>query len=71
MRLPAQVLHAALQDWELAELHKGQKTTGQPLYCQGVFDAITMGEVFFMAMVTGAASETKTKCCRETLENLA
>lgn len=45
VRLPGQVLHAALQEWEFRELHNGHETTGQPLYCQGVFDAITMGEV--------------------------
>lgn len=70
VRLPGQVLHAALQEWEFTELHNGHKTTGQPLYCQGIFDAITMGEVqikyyertlttSFMALVTGAASENQ------------
>lgn len=44
VRLPGQVLHATLQEWEFSELHEGHETTGQPLYCQGVFDAITMGE---------------------------
>lgn len=44
VRLPGPVLHAALQEWELMELHGGHRTSGQPLYCQGVFDAITMGE---------------------------
>lgn len=45
VRLPGQVLHATLQEWEFTELHNGHQTTGQPLYCQGVFDAITMGEL--------------------------
>lgn len=45
VRLPGQVLHATLQEWEFTELHNERQTTGQPLYCQGVFDAITMGEV--------------------------
>lgn len=45
VRLPGQVLHAALQEWEFTEIHNGHQTTGQPLYCQGIFDAITMGEV--------------------------
>ncbi|XP_022604151.1 matrix metalloproteinase-28 [Seriola dumerili] len=40
VRLPGQVLHATLQEWETTEL----KTTGQPLYCQGIFDAITMDQ---------------------------
>lgn len=44
VRLPGQVLHATLQEWEFTELHSEQQTTAQPLYCQGVFDAITMGE---------------------------
>lgn len=44
VRLPGPVLHAALQEWELMELHGGHRTSGQPLYCQGVFDAIAMGE---------------------------
>ncbi|KAJ4936057.1 hypothetical protein JOQ06_017581 [Pogonophryne albipinna] len=42
VRLPGQVLHAALQEWEFTELHDGPQSAGQPLYCQGVFDAITM-----------------------------
>uniref|UniRef100_A0A1A7WE06 Peptidase metallopeptidase domain-containing protein n=1 Tax=Iconisemion striatum TaxID=60296 RepID=A0A1A7WE06_9TELE len=40
VRLPGQVLHAALQEWEFTEL----QTPGLPLYCRGVFDAITMDE---------------------------
>nr|XP_040050885.1 matrix metalloproteinase-28 [Gasterosteus aculeatus aculeatus] len=44
VRLPGQVLHATLQEWEFSELHEGHETTGQPLYCQGVFDAITMDQ---------------------------
>ncbi|CAJ1065666.1 matrix metalloproteinase-28 [Xyrichtys novacula] len=42
VRLPGQVLHATLHEWESTELHSGHQTAGQPLYCQGVFDAITM-----------------------------
>ena len=45
VRLPGQVLHATLQEWEFTELHSRHEATGQPLYCQGIFDAITMGEV--------------------------
>uniref|UniRef100_A0A3P9INJ4 Matrix metallopeptidase 28 n=1 Tax=Oryzias latipes TaxID=8090 RepID=A0A3P9INJ4_ORYLA len=44
VRLPGQVLHAALQQWELAELQSQSQTAGLPLYCQGVFDAITMDQ---------------------------
>lgn len=40
MRLPGQVLNAALQEWEFTEL----RSPGLPLYCQGVFDAITLGK---------------------------
>lgn len=43
MRLLGQVLHATLQDLELTELR--HQSRGQPLYCQGVFDAITIGEI--------------------------
>ncbi|XP_029028384.1 matrix metalloproteinase-28 [Betta splendens] len=66
VRLPGQVLHAALQEWELTELHRGQKSSGQPLYCQGVFDAITMdqndtvlvfrGSVFWTVSAEGSAT---------------
>lgn len=45
IRLPGPVLHATLQEWELMELHGGRRTSEQPLYCQGIFDAITMGEI--------------------------
>ncbi|XP_058489245.1 matrix metalloproteinase-28 [Solea solea] len=44
MRLPGQVLHAALQEWEFRELHDRHKSTDQPFYCHGVFDAITMDQ---------------------------
>ncbi|KAK2912630.1 matrix metalloproteinase-28 [Channa argus] len=44
MRLPGQVLHATLQEWEFTDLHRDHKTTGQPVYCQGIFDAITMDQ---------------------------
>lgn len=44
VRLPGQVLHSALQEWEFTETRTGLHTTGQPLYCQGVFDAITMDQ---------------------------
>ncbi|XP_017279427.1 matrix metalloproteinase-28 [Kryptolebias marmoratus] len=40
VRLPGEVLHAALQEWEFSEL----RSPGPPLYCQGVFDAITLDE---------------------------
>ncbi|KAG7278950.1 hypothetical protein CRUP_036601 [Coryphaenoides rupestris] len=39
--LPGQVFGWGPQEWELAELHPD---TTQPLYCQGVFDAITMDQ---------------------------
>uniref|UniRef100_A0A3Q2Q8L6 Matrix metallopeptidase 28 n=1 Tax=Fundulus heteroclitus TaxID=8078 RepID=A0A3Q2Q8L6_FUNHE len=42
VRLPGQVLHAALQEWEFTELQS--QNPGLPLYCQGVFDAITVDE---------------------------
>lgn len=45
VRLPGQVVHTTLQEWEHTELQKGHKTTGQPLFCQGVFDSITVGEL--------------------------
>lgn len=44
VRLPGQILHTVLQQWELTETHKGPHSTGKPLYCQGVFDAITMDQ---------------------------
>ncbi|XP_041665238.1 matrix metalloproteinase-28 isoform X1 [Cheilinus undulatus] len=44
VRLPGQVLHAVLQESEFTELHNEHQTAGQPLYCQGVFDAITMDQ---------------------------
>lgn len=42
VRLPGQVLHTALQEWEFTELQS--QNPGLPLYCQGVFDAITADE---------------------------
>ncbi|KAM3875360.1 matrix metalloproteinase-28 [Diretmus argenteus] len=42
VRLPGQVFHAALQEWEQAEVPSGHQDAAHPLYCQGVFDAITM-----------------------------
>lgn len=39
--LPGQVFALGPQEWELAEVHPD---TSQPLYCQGVFDAITMDQ---------------------------
>uniref|UniRef100_A0A3Q2CMU8 Matrix metallopeptidase 28 n=1 Tax=Cyprinodon variegatus TaxID=28743 RepID=A0A3Q2CMU8_CYPVA len=42
VRLPGKVLHAALQEWEFNELQS--QNPGQPLYCHGVFDAITADE---------------------------
>ncbi|XP_069576501.1 LOW QUALITY PROTEIN: matrix metalloproteinase-28 [Brachyistius frenatus] len=44
VRLPGQVLHAALQEWEFTELQRGHGARGQPLYCHGVFDAITIDQ---------------------------
>uniref|UniRef100_A0A3Q1HMR2 Peptidase metallopeptidase domain-containing protein n=1 Tax=Anabas testudineus TaxID=64144 RepID=A0A3Q1HMR2_ANATE len=60
VRLPGQVLHAKLRDWEFTELHTGQKPAGQPLYCQGAFDSITMDQndtvLVFRASVYWAVS---------------
>ncbi|KAM6933543.1 matrix metalloproteinase-28 [Xenentodon cancila] len=44
VRLPGQVLHAALQEWEFSELQSQRDTPGLPLYCSGAFDAITMDQ---------------------------
>ncbi|XP_008308072.2 matrix metalloproteinase-28 [Cynoglossus semilaevis] len=44
VRLPGQVLHATLQQWEFTELHDSRRPSDQPLYCQGVFDAITVDQ---------------------------
>ncbi|XP_003968289.3 matrix metalloproteinase-28 isoform X1 [Takifugu rubripes] len=44
VRLLGQVLHATLQDLEFTELHNQHRGKGQPLYCQGVFDAITIDQ---------------------------
>ncbi|XP_061924175.1 matrix metalloproteinase-28 [Entelurus aequoreus] len=41
VRLPGEVLHAALQEWESTDVLNRQNN-GRPLYCQsGLFDAIT------------------------------
>lgn len=45
MRLLGQVLHAMLQELEFAELRDKHQSQGRPLYCQGLFDAITSGEI--------------------------
>ncbi|XP_077396445.1 matrix metalloproteinase-28 [Festucalex cinctus] len=43
VRLPGEVLHAALREWEFMDVHASDKSNGLPLYCQsGVFDAITV-----------------------------
>ncbi|KAJ8414492.1 hypothetical protein AAFF_G00036940 [Aldrovandia affinis] len=44
VQLPGQVFSSALQDWELTEGVTEDPVTGQPLYCQGFFDAITMDQ---------------------------
>lgn len=45
VRLPGEVLHAALQEWEFMDVHMSDESSGLPLYCHsGVFDAITAGE---------------------------
>ncbi|CAG6004978.1 unnamed protein product [Menidia menidia] len=44
VRLPGQVLSAALQEWEVRELQKQREHSGLPLYCQRGFDAITMDQ---------------------------
>uniref|UniRef100_A0A3B4A7F8 Peptidase metallopeptidase domain-containing protein n=1 Tax=Periophthalmus magnuspinnatus TaxID=409849 RepID=A0A3B4A7F8_9GOBI len=41
VRLPGQVLHTVLQQWELTET---PQSTTHPLYCQEAFDAITMDQ---------------------------
>uniref|UniRef100_A0A3Q4G9W0 Matrix metallopeptidase 28 n=1 Tax=Neolamprologus brichardi TaxID=32507 RepID=A0A3Q4G9W0_NEOBR len=65
VRLPGQVLHAALQEWEFSELQSRRDTPGLPLYCQGVFDAITMqnktvlvirGSVYWTVPAEGSVS---------------
>uniref|UniRef100_A0AAV2J5R5 Uncharacterized protein n=1 Tax=Knipowitschia caucasica TaxID=637954 RepID=A0AAV2J5R5_KNICA len=64
VRLPGQVLHAVLQQWELTETpHSSQP----PHYCHGRFDAITMdqnntvlvfrGSFFWTVSPTGAVSK--------------
>ncbi|CAI5694306.1 unnamed protein product [Oreochromis niloticus] len=53
VRLPGQVLHAALQEWEFTELQSRHDTLGQPLYCQGVFDAITMDQNKTVLVIRG------------------
>lgn len=45
VRVLGRVLRATLQELELAELHNRPQSNGWPLYCQGLFDAITIGEV--------------------------
>lgn len=45
MRLLGQDLHAALGELELSELQRQRKGNAGPLYCQGLFDAITVGEI--------------------------
>ncbi|XP_037124474.1 matrix metalloproteinase-28 isoform X1 [Syngnathus acus] len=43
VRLPGEVLHAALQEWEFMDVHKADEGSGPPHYCRsGVFDAITV-----------------------------
>ena len=42
VQMPGQALSWAMQDWELAE--EPTENVSQPHYCQGLFDAITMGE---------------------------
>ncbi|KAM6946013.1 matrix metalloproteinase-28 [Aplochiton taeniatus] len=68
VRLPGQVFSSALQEWELAEgVGLGRRPdAGQPVYCQGVFDAITndpngtvlvfRGSVFWMVPPQGKVS---------------
>lgn len=41
VRLPGQLLHTVLKQWEHTE---PPQNSHQPLYCQGVFDAITMDQ---------------------------
>ncbi|XP_053730029.1 matrix metalloproteinase-28 [Synchiropus splendidus] len=65
VRLPGEVLNAALQEWEVRETQDSRQTE-QPLYCLGVFDAITVdqnqtvlvfrGSVYWMVSVDGAVS---------------
>lgn len=43
MRLLGPVLQAALQELDLAELQEERRSQGGPLYCRGLFDAITVG----------------------------
>lgn len=45
MRLLGQALHATLQELEFPELRLEGPSKGRPRYCQGLFDAITAGEI--------------------------
>lgn len=45
MRLPGQVLHATLQELEFTGLQEQHRRQARPLYCQGLFDAIAVGEI--------------------------
>nr|XP_020473871.1 matrix metalloproteinase-28 [Monopterus albus] len=54
VRLPGQVLHATLQKWEFTELHNEPTSTGQPLYCHGMFDAITVDQKEMVLVFRGS-----------------
>ncbi|XP_028321572.1 matrix metalloproteinase-28 [Gouania willdenowi] len=66
VRLPGQVLHAVLQEWELIELQSRPEALGKPVYCQNVFDAITIdqnqsvlvfrGSVYWTVSAAGSVS---------------
>ncbi|CAN9511326.1 unnamed protein product [Ophioblennius macclurei] len=55
VRLPGQILHAALQEWEFTELQSRDEIPGQPLYCRGVFDAITTDQNDTVLVFRGGA----------------
>ncbi|KAL0973008.1 hypothetical protein UPYG_G00197630 [Umbra pygmaea] len=44
LRVTGQVFSSALQEWELADVSEGGSGPARPLYCQGLFDAITMDQ---------------------------
>ncbi|XP_036393535.1 matrix metalloproteinase-28-like [Megalops cyprinoides] len=60
VQLPGQVFSSALRDWEMTEGVK-QNPTGQPQYCQGFFDAITMDQNNTVLVIRGGLFWTVSK----------
>ncbi|XP_054649734.1 matrix metalloproteinase-28 isoform X1 [Dunckerocampus dactyliophorus] len=55
VRLPGEVLHAALQEWEFMDVLNRRQSNGLPLYCQsGLFDAITGDQNGTIAVFRGS-----------------